>query len=218
MDYIERNFKIIEEEMIQRMNNALNFGRELIDSELQAGLFNPVLKPLIKTFYDSWSKKNAKVGTLKQIKITLTCGKLLIQNGSGKEKFNDVIEENFQEYLEGDQTYTHCNRKNKNFEKLKDINKKLFSLQVGDVMKMMQTKENIGNYDELTRVVFKTKKDAYDALIKNINYNDEAIALVEKNPSILKIPIGKKIILKLLRKGFEHTKLDLIQYLDIIYN
>ncbi|MBY8981363.1 MAG: hypothetical protein KGD57_00310, partial [Candidatus Lokiarchaeota archaeon] len=66
--------------------------------------------------------------------------------------------------------------------------------------------------------VFKTKKEAYDSLIRNIDYNDEAIKLTEKNPSILKVPMGKKIILRLLRKGFEQTKQDLIEYLDTIYN
>lgn len=217
LNHLERNYNILKDEMIQRMNNALDYGKKLIDTELKAGLLNPVIKPLIKTFYESWSNKNAKVGTLKQINITLNCGKLLVQNGANEDKFNIVIEDNFQEYLEGDQTYIHCDKKNKKFKTLLEINKKLFIIQVNDVIKMIQTKEDVNNYDELTRVVFKTKKEAYDALIKNIDYNDEAITLVENNPNLLKVPIGKKIILRLLRKGFEYTKKELLEYLDIIY-
>ena len=218
MDYIERNFNILEEEMIKQMNNALNFGRKLIDTELKTGIFNPLIKPLAKKFYDSWSKNNAKVGTLKQIDITLNCGKQLIQNGSSQKEFDALIEKYFQGYLEGDQTYIYCDKKHKNFVKLKEINKKLFIIQVRSAMEMMQIKKDVNNYKELTRAVFKTKKEAYDSLIRNIDYNDEAIKLTEKNPSILKVPMGKKIILRLLRKGFEQTKQDLIEYLDTIYS
>ncbi len=218
MDYVERNYKILEDRMIEEMNTTLQFGRTLIDSELKAGVFNIIVKPLVKTFYDTWSNNAAKVGTLKQIKTTLDCAKQILQHGSSQELFDDLINNHFQEYIEGDQTYIHCRKKHENFDKLKEINKKLFIIQVKDAMKMMQIKQDINNYDELTKIVFKTKQDAYISLIKNIDYNDEAIKLIEKDPSILKLPTAKKIILKTIRKGFEKTKLRLIQYLDTIYN
>jgi hypothetical protein len=65
--------------------------------------------------------------------------------------------------------------------------------------------------------VFETKDEAYDSLSRQLDFNDEGIRIVEEDPSILTVPTGKKIILKILRKGFEETKRELINRLDEIY-
>ncbi|KKM03388.1 hypothetical protein LCGC14_0705810, partial [marine sediment metagenome] len=38
MDVIERNYKILEGRMIDLMQRSLNYGKNLIDSELDTGL------------------------------------------------------------------------------------------------------------------------------------------------------------------------------------
>ena len=50
-DYIERNYRILQDKMIEEMDLALDFGKKLIDSELDAGIFNFLVKPIIKSFY-----------------------------------------------------------------------------------------------------------------------------------------------------------------------
>ncbi|TFF85039.1 MAG: hypothetical protein EU518_01815 [Promethearchaeota archaeon] len=218
MDYnVERNYKILKEKMEDSLESTLEFGRELIETELDAGIFDSIVKPIVKKFYDMWCDKDARSGTKKQIKVTLDVAKQLVQNGS-QEKFDQLINDNFKEYLSGDQTYLQCSKTHKNFGKLKEVTKKGFISQVKEAVRFLNVEENVNNYDELTIAAFETKKEAYNALSIQLDHNDEGIKIVEKDPSILSIPTGKKTILRILRKGFEQTKRDLINRLDDIFN
>jgi len=58
---------------------------------------------------------------------------------------------------------------------------------------------------------------AYEALKRQLDYNDDGIIIVEEDDSILNIPTGKNIIVSVLRKGFEKTKESLINELDVIF-
>jgi len=219
MDVIERNYRILEKRMIEQMNISLNFGKSLIDSELDTGVLNVLVKPIVKSFYKYWSDKDAKVGTLEQIRVTLGSAKDLITNGDGsKEHFDRIINRKFPIYLENDQTDRQCKRDHHNYKKLKEVTKKCFITQVEESVLFLKVDENIKDYSELSRATFKTKEKAYEALKRQLDYNEEGISIVEKDSSILKVPIGKEIILTVLRKGFELTKEQLIEELDEIFN
>ncbi|MFX1494110.1 MAG: hypothetical protein ACFFBZ_07490 [Promethearchaeota archaeon] len=219
MDILERNYKILEEKMKKQMEISLNYGRDLIDSELDSGVLNVVVKPIVKSFYQYWSDKDAQIGTLEQIKITLNSAKELIINGDGsKEQFDRIIEKNFPIYLKNDQTDKQCRRNHKNYPKLKEVTKKSFITQVEESILFLNVKENVKDYNELSRATFKTKDKAYKALKQQLDFNDTGISIVEQDPSILKVLAGKNIILKVLRKGFELTKEKLLEELDIIFN
>jgi len=218
MSHILRNYKIVEEKMISTTDLSLDFGRELIDTELDAGAFNFVVKPIVKTFYKFWSDNNARVGTLKQIKIALDSAKTLVENGEiTKEKFDKVINKNFPNYLENDQTDKQCKKNHKDYETLKEITKKSFISQVEECALFLNIKEDVKNYDELSRAAFKTKEIAYEALKRQLDYNEHGIEIVEQDDTILNIPAGKNIIITVLRKGFEKTKSSLIEELDLIF-
>ncbi|MHA1235062.1 MAG: hypothetical protein ACTSQL_08265 [Promethearchaeota archaeon] len=218
MDYVERNYKIVEEKMISTTDLSLNFGRELIETELDAGAFNFVVKPIVKAFYKIWSDNNARVGTLKQITIALDSAKSLIQNGEiTQEKFDEVIEQNFPSYLENDQTDKQCKKNHKHYDKLKEITRNSFISQVEECVLFLNIKDDVKNYDELSRAAFKTKEKAFEALKRQLDYNDDGIIIVEEDDSILNIPTGKNIIVSVLRKGFERTKKSLIDELDVIF-
>jgi hypothetical protein len=216
MNHIERNYKILREKMINQMENALEFGKELIDSELDAGVLNFLVKPVVKAFYNYWCDKDARTGTKKQIKLVLDLGKKLVENGT-EESFDDLIEKNFQTYLQGDQTYLRCDKNHKEFDKLRQITKKCFISQVEGAVEFMKVKEDAEDYDDLTRAAFKTRESAYETLSKQLDYHDEGIKIVENNPAILDVPTGKKIIIKILRKGFQQTKDQLLKRLDSVY-
>ncbi|MFW9988105.1 MAG: hypothetical protein ACFFC3_05575 [Candidatus Odinarchaeota archaeon] len=219
MEYIERNYKILENRMVEQMNVSFNDGRSLIESELDTGVFNVIVKPIVKSFYKYWTDKDARTGTLGQIKITLDSAKEILTNGDGsKEHIERVINRNFPIYLENDQTDRQCKKNHKNYTKLKDITKKSFITQVEESILFLKVYEDIKNYAELSRATFKTKEKAYEALKRQLDYNEEGISIVEKDDSILKVPVGKNIILKVLRKGFELTKEKLIKELDQIFN
>ncbi|MFX1325198.1 MAG: hypothetical protein ACFE8N_09580 [Promethearchaeota archaeon] len=219
MDTIERNYKIIEKRMVEQMDMSLNYGKSLIDSELDAGVLNVIVKPIVKSFYKSWADKDARTGTLEQIKVTLNSAKNLIIEGDGsKEHFDRVINKNFPTYLENDQTDRQCRKNHHNYKKLKDVTKKCFITQVEESILLLNVSDEITNYSELSRTAFKTKENAYQALKRQLDYNDEGISIVERDDSILKVPTGKNIILKVLRKGFELTKEKLLEELEEIFN
>lgn len=218
MDYIERNYNILEKSMIETMEKSLDLGRRLIDSELDAGFLNFIVKPIVKTFYKFWSNTDAKEGTLQQIKATLETAKRL-RNGCTEEKFNQVIEENFHEYLSGDQTSRNCKKSHKNYQELVRITKEGFVTQVKEsILYLNVDKEDVECYDDLTKEVFSTKEQAYKALKRQLDLNEAGIKIVEKDLDILTVPTGKQIIVKVLRKGFDQTKKELIASLDNIYN
>ncbi len=127
---------------------------------------------------------------------------------------NRIIDKNFPIYLKNDQTYIQCNSWHSNYKKLEEVTKKCFITQVEETILFF----NVKDYNELSRAAFKSKEKAYQALIRQLDYNDEGISIVEQDDSILKVPLGKNIILKVLRMGFEMTKENLIKELDIIFN
>jgi len=217
LDYIERNYNIIKERMIQQMENSINFGRTLIETELDAGILSFVIKPIVKTFYDYWAKNEAKVGTMKQINITLEAGKELVTNGNSEEIFNQLIEENFPKYLRGDQISYQCNKHHKNYKKLIEITKQTFINYLKQVKFFLNVKEDVNNYGELSRAAFKTKELAKETLSKQLDYTNKCISLIEEDPSILSFSIGRRIILKALRKGFEGTKTEFFKSIEETY-
>jgi hypothetical protein len=219
MEFLERNYKILEKRMVDQMETSLGHGKSILDKEVNAGIFNIVVKPVVKSFYKYWSTKDAKVGTLEQIRVTLDIAKELVSNGSNTNQlFDDLIEKNFQKYLNADQTTRQCNKNHKNYNKLVDVTKKIFIAQVEESIIFFKVKEDINDYKELSIAAFKTKDIAFQALMRQLDYNEEGIDIVEQDDSILKILVGKNIILKVLRKGFEKTKQELIEELDYIFN
>lgn len=219
MDYIERNYNLIRERMIEQTDISLEYGREIIESELDAGALNVIVKPIVKAFYKYWSDKDARVGTLEQIRITLESAKELVKNGEiTQERFERVIDKNFSIYLKNDQTDRACKKNHNNYKKLKEITKSCFITQVEESILLLRTKDEVKDYNELSRITYKTKENAYKALKRQLDFNDAGISIVEQDDSILNVIAGKNIILKALRKGFEQTKKTLIEELDQIFN
>ena len=206
--------------MIEQMEASLGFGKSLLDTELDTGVFNFVVKPVIKSFYKYWCDKDAKVGTLEQIRITLDTAKSIVRNGGvTKDEYEKLISKNFVIYLENDQTDRQCNKNHQNYQKLKEITKKCFITQVEESIIFLSVQEEVDNYNNLSRIAFKNdKKMAYSALKRQLDYNEAGIEIVEQDNSILKVPTGRNIIVSVLRKGFELTKQKLLEDLDVIFS
>ena len=218
MECIERNYNILERRMVEQTDTSLNYGRSLIDSELDSGLLF-IMKPIIKSFYKYWSDKDARVGTLEQIKLTLNSAKELIVNGEiSKEQFDEIVDRDFSTYLKNDQTDRQCKKDHRNYNSLKEVTKKCFITQLEESVLFLKVKEEINDYAGLSRAAFKTKERAHQALMRQLDYNEEGLAIVESDQSILKVPVAKNVIITILRKGFELTKKQLIEELDEIFN
>ncbi|MFX1574673.1 MAG: hypothetical protein ACFFB0_18205 [Promethearchaeota archaeon] len=218
MNNVERNYRIIQQRMIEQMENSITLGKKIIDTELDTGLLNFIVKPIIKTFYDWWAQNEARVGTLEQIKVTLDTGKLLLKNGELDQNFDKIVDENFPKYFAGDQTSRQCSHSHKNYERLKQVVKDTFINYLKRVVKLLEVNDTIDDYGDLCRAAFKTKELAEENLMKQLSFTEKAIIIIEEDPSILKIPMGKKILLKALRKGFEQTKIEFENALEDTYN
>ncbi|MFX1574674.1 MAG: hypothetical protein ACFFB0_18210 [Promethearchaeota archaeon] len=204
--------------MKDQMEISLNDGKSLIDSELDAGVLNVLVKPIIKSFYKYWADKDARTGIIEQIRVTLDSAKDFLLNGDGsKEQFDSIINRNFPVYLENDQTDKQCKKDHRNYNKLREVTKQCFITQVEESILFLKVNDDIKNYSELSRAAFKTKEKAFQALKRQLDYNEEGISVVEQDDSILNVPAGKKVILKVLRKGFELTKQKLLEELDEIF-
>ncbi|MCK4369518.1 MAG: hypothetical protein KAW03_00495 [Candidatus Lokiarchaeota archaeon] len=218
MDYLERNYQLIKERMIQQMENSIILGRKLIDMVLDTGFLNFIINPIVKSFYDHWAKNDAKSGTLKQIQITLDSGKHLVLNGKTEQSFNNLIEENFPKYFKNDQTFRMGNNRHKNFDRSKQNAKETFTSYLEEVVKLLEVEEDVGDYGDLCRVAFKSKEVAEENLMRQLEFTEKGIKIVEEDPSILKVPIGRKIIVKALRRGYELTKKEFIEGLNDTYD
>ena len=176
-----------------------------------------MLNTFSKQFYNFWSN-DAKAGTLVQIRVTLDSAKEFITNGDGsKEQLDKIIDKNFPTYLKNDQTSIQCKKNHKNFKKLKEVTKKCFITQVEESILFLKVDEDIKDYSDLSKATFKTKEKAYQALKRQLDFNEEGIMIVEKDDSILNVILGKNIIVTVLRKGFELTKEKLLEELDEIF-
>ena len=204
--------------MIQQMENSIILGRKLIDTVLDTGFLNFIINPVVKSFYDHWAKNDAKSGTLKQIQITLDSGKHLVLNGKTEQRFNNLIEENFPKYFKNDQTFRMGNNRHKNFDRSKQNAKETFTSYLEEVVKLLEVEEDVGDYGDLCRVAFKSKEVAEENLMRQLEFTEKGIKIVEEDPSILKVPIGRKIIVKALRRGYELTKKEFIEGLNDTYD
>jgi len=218
LDYLERNYQLIQERMIQQMENSIVLGRKLIDMVLDTGFLNFIINPIVKSFYDHWAKNDAKSGTLKQIQITLDSGKYLVLNGKTEKSFKKIIEENFPKYFKNDQTFRMGNNRHKNFDRSKQNAKETFTSYLEEVVKLLEVEEDVGDYGDLCRVAFNSKEVAEENLMRQLEFTEKGIKIVEEDPSILKVPVGRKIIVKALRRGYELTKKEFIEGLNDTYD
>lgn len=218
MDYLERNYLFVKERMIQQMENSIVLGRKLIDTALDTGLLNFIIKPLVKIFYDNWVQNDARGNTLKQINLTLDAGIELLKNGTTDDNFNRIVNESLPKYIEADQTSLQCRKQHKNYDRIIDIAGETFINYLKEVVKLLEVKDDVEDYGDLCRVAFKSKEVAEENLMKQLNFTDRGIKIVEVDLNLLRIPIGKKIIVKALRKGFEETKREFIKALNDTYN
>ena len=216
MDQKERNITLFKNQLIKTIDSRLAFGKKLIEAELKSSPFDIIIKPIVNTFYDFYSK-DARRGILNQIEIIIKCGNLIISKGEIQEIFNAEVENMFPEYLKGDQLSGMSKKNHKNYPKLKAVLREVFISQIKESIILFEVKEDVNDYNGLIRAAFKTREDAYRTLITQLNSYDECLRIIEKDLSILTFPTGKQRIFNVLKRGSEESNRDFIKNLDEIY-
>lgn len=216
MEHVERNINLFKKQLIETIDNRIAFGKKLIKAELKSSPFDLLLKPIVDTFYEFYSK-DARKGIFNQIEIIIKCGKLFLENEENQEVFNSEVENIFPTYLKGDQLSGMCKKSHENYPRLKTILKEVFISQIKESMILFKVKEEVDDYNSLIRVAFKTREEAYRTLIKQLNSYDECLRIMEKDLSILTFPAGRRRIFNVLKRGSEESNRDFIRNLDMIY-
>jgi hypothetical protein len=99
-----------------------------------------------------------------------------------------------------------------------DNTRKTFEAQLKPMLETISyTGNDVENYDELTVRTFKTVESAKTALSEQIHFMEQGLKKIEEDPGILNIPVGKKLILSVLKRGLRDTKKELLGDVDKIF-
>nr|MDO8116722.1 hypothetical protein [Candidatus Sigynarchaeota archaeon] len=74
--------------------------------------------------------------------------------------------------------------------------------------------EDVKNYDDLARDAFQSVEKAKEVLYEQINFMEIGIQKIASDTSILNIPAGKDLILRVLQRGIKDTKEELLKNVD----
>ena len=155
MEHIERNTELLGKRMMRIMRMSMDFGREIINQEVDVGLLNVIVKPIVKTFYNYWSNTEIYKGTVKQIRAVVDSAKDLIKKDNLEESFEKTIEKYFPIFFDGDSTSKRCKEDHRNFRKLKEILYENFIDKVRETILFLKVKKaDVESYEDLTKDPF----------------------------------------------------------------
>lgn len=218
-ELFKRNEKLIKNRLELQVDLGLDKGKDCIEKELK-GLFNIFIKPVVKTFYDQVVRKAMAEGSRKQIEVLLAAA---VEVATKQKSIDVVIDKYFEKYVESDQTSRQLKKKHKNYSWILENTKKIFIAQIEPLTQLLRCEcennlsgEKVTTYDDLAVATFKDREITRKALTNSLKLMDDGLKKIEQDPSILNIAVGSKILLKVLRSGFQETWEDLEQHIDVL--
>jgi hypothetical protein len=209
IDFMERNLLLIRQRLLSQIDVSLEKGNKFIDKEL-SGPFYALVKPVVKLFYNTIKKKDMTSGTVAQIDIVLEAAKNKVYNP--EKDLEEIISDYFERYVRHDQTDLSLRKSHPNYRKCRENLKNTFRAQLKPVVKLLGCMEpNISNYDELSVVAYKTKKDMMEAMCEQLKYMNIGIDIVGKDKAILDLPVGREVLFNVLKQGYAETWKELIE-------
>ena len=109
----------------------------------------------------------------------------------------------------------YCKKKHRNFKTLIENLRRSFLFQVKNTCHLLSVDTEVDGYVELCRDLYKTRDLARDIMITQMNFIGQGISIVESDTSILDVPMGKDLIVRVLRNGFEQTRVQFLRDIDI---
>ncbi|MHA1791789.1 MAG: hypothetical protein ACTSVI_04030 [Promethearchaeota archaeon] len=214
-DLLERNRKFVIERLEHQLKTSLNKGEQYIDQEL-SGAHNFLIRPIVKTFYNTFAKPALDAGSRGNIQVLMDAAMEVIKD---EKPIDDVISKYFPKYLQNDETAKFCNKHHKNYSWLVENVKKTFRAQLEPLIKtLIYEGKEVRNYDELVVKTFKTREEARKVLSKQIQLMEDGFKKIESDPNILNIAVGKNLILRVIKKGIADTKEELLGGVDDIFD
>ncbi|MHA1251257.1 MAG: hypothetical protein ACTSRP_14805 [Candidatus Helarchaeota archaeon] len=214
MSSIEKNSKIIKEELVTQMNIGLGNVSRLIGRMFGNGVTGFFLNPVAKLIYNIMLSDDIKKKTKNQIDIILECANLyhLGLNGgsidyrntpkSEKERvLNEIIDKYFEVYRKNDQSFHHCKKSHKIYPEIERIMKEVFKSRIEPARNAFTKEEAIANVDREFRAT------------------EDLLALLKKHMDVMDVPsfVRKKIV-KIMIDALELTKKQIYGRIDEIYS
>jgi len=211
---IEKNSKIIKEELVTQMNIGLGNVSRLIGRMFGNGVTGFFLNPVAKLIYNIMLSDDIKKKTKNQIDIILECANLyhLGLNGgsidyrntpkSEKERvLNEIIDKYFEVYRKNDQSFHHCKKSHKIYPEIERIMKEVFKSRIEPARNAFTKEEAIANVDREFRAT------------------EDLLALLKKHMDVMDVPsfVRKKIV-KIMIDALELTKKQIYGRIDEIYS
>ena len=211
----QRNIQLVRQRMIEQLETSLKKGSKYIDQEL-SGPNNILIRPIVKSFYDTFARPDIKKGSKGNLEICLDAGKESVLNLD--KDLETIIDKHFPEYLKNDQTAKYCNKSHKNYKWFVENTKNTFKVQVKQLVTVLQCDDpDIATYDQLMIACYQDPEIARQSLTDQLKYMEMGIQKIEADPSILNIVIGRDLILRVLKRGMKDTKDELLADLDVVF-
>lgn len=211
----ERNKRFVIEELEQQLENMLKKGEDYINLELK-GPGNALIRPIVRGFYNVFARPDINSGSKGNIRILISAAsEIVLDDDHDKE---EIIEKYFPDYLKNDQTTKFCKKNHRNYPKLVENTRGLFEAQLDPMVIALEYEgDNVRNYDELMVRIFKTVEEAKRVLSKQIRHMEIGIEILQSDPSVLNVPAGRKLIMRVLQRGIVDTSEELLGDVDEIF-
>ncbi|MHA1110077.1 MAG: hypothetical protein ACTSRE_03195 [Promethearchaeota archaeon] len=213
--YLDRNSELVRNRLIKQIDISLDKGNKFIDKELSSSLYI-LVKPVIKLYYTQVKRKDMESGSYKQIDLCIKAAKDVIVEGI---TLDIAVGRYFQPYLKADQTSQTLKKHHRNYSKLVANQKETYKAQVTSLLELFQNdSDDITTYEELVKDTFKTKEKTLKALTGQFEYMERGLKWIKQDMSILNLPMGRDILMKILVQGYKETKNELISETEEMYN
>ncbi|MHA1379634.1 MAG: hypothetical protein ACTSRG_14770 [Candidatus Helarchaeota archaeon] len=216
---IDRNLEILRKQWIREVYEGLDYIEEHMGDVLVKGILSKLKKAadqvstsLVKKIYNMFLA-DLREKTIKQIDVFIKCAKLY--DGTNLEQ---LMNEYTKEYLKFDLTYKSCNKKHKNFDKIKECQIGTLRHRICVTHKMMLCNGSAASDKDIIRNSYPDYITAKKHLYKQLNFTRKAINIIFEDDDILKVnSIIRRPVLDVLRMGYEYAVDHLISNLKDIY-
>ena len=208
---LEENAHIVKEELIREMDRGLDYIQKLINN-MYGGVAGWFLNPIARLIYHIMARKDIREKCIAQIDIVLDCA--MKYDG---HNLDQLVEENFEDYIYNDQSFHHCKKNHKVYPIIEGLMKDLFKSRIEPAHRLLTSKGSC--YEELTQNAFSKKQDALDNLQRELEFSYKVLGVIKKNKNVMKIPsfVRNKII-HIMELGQKYAKERLTERIDEIYN
>jgi len=217
---LNRNIEITKKNLISRMHKLLDILSNLLNSELSGG-FGIFFKTAFNFLYRILIQGSIRRDAEESIKDIITiCIKVIKEDICQDQKeFDDLLKEGFPSYMQYDSISRLGKKRHKNFPRIESELKKLFKWYVASTVTLLRVEDKtVSNYSELYRASYPTKREGLNREKEQFDILMEMLSIVEEDLNILSVPVSRKLLYRILMKGYLLTIDEIEKEITDIYH